>query len=112
MKVKTLIPLFAVLLLFAGCGGNAKNKLAGDWSAVANDLSYRMILQSDGTGEMDIGGISFILKYTADAETITFTIDRDVLIDRYTLSPNRKTLFIKNLFDSGVDVHFTRRRLR
>jgi hypothetical protein len=67
-----------------------------------------MILRKDGTGEMDIGGISFILRYKADAETISFDIEPDILVSEYTLSADRMTLLIKDLFGSGVDVHFSR----
>jgi hypothetical protein len=82
--------------------------LAGDWFAKENNISYRMILQKDGMGEMDVGGISFILRYKADAKTISFYIEPDILVSEYTLSADRMTLLIQDLFGSGVDVHFSR----
>jgi hypothetical protein len=114
VKIKNITGFLLAVLLSAlltgiiGCTGDARNKLAGNWFAKENNISYRMILQKDGTGEMDIGGIYFILRYKADADTISFDVDPDILVSTYTISADRMALLINNLFGSGVDVHFTK----
>lgn len=84
--------------------------MAGTWTAEANGLSYYMTLNKDGAGEMDVGGVRFILNYerSENPDSITITIDTDVYTNLYSLSHNGRTLSIKNLFGAGTDVVFTK----
>jgi hypothetical protein len=96
-----------VFLLCAGCGGNKQNTLAGKWHSVTNDISYYMFLDGDGTGGMNVDGISFILKYETEQDRIIFEVDGDFYLSKYSFSSNGKNLTIKNLFGAGRDITFT-----
>ncbi|MDR1902081.1 MAG: hypothetical protein LBQ88_07375 [Treponema sp.] len=107
MKVKRLYTIFLLVLFFVltGCTGQQKQP-TGNWSSLTNGIPYSMALFKDGTGSMDIGGISFICKYRSDKDMIIFEVDGDTTTHLYTLSPNGKTLEIRNFLESGVNVTF------
>jgi hypothetical protein len=100
--------LSAVLLfLCAACSTN-KEKFAGTWTASSNGIAYYMELESDGTGTMNVGGISFILTYEIDDALIIYMVDGDFYKSIYVFSNKGKTLLLKNMFEAGSDVSFTR----
>lgn len=106
--MKNIITGFLLILLvaFASCVKDPRKKLQGAWSSETNGISYLMILEEDGSGSMNIGGISFICTYQADFESITIEVNTDVATHLYNLSPDGKTLEIRNFLTSGINVTF------
>lgn len=106
MKYATVFLL--VLLLYAGCGGKKKNPFEGTWYSIMNNIEYHMVMDKDGSGIMNVGGVSFIFKYRVEEEMIIFEIDGDMLSNRFSFSSGGKELLMINLFGAGSNVKFSR----
>jgi hypothetical protein len=91
-------------ILFSGCKKSPEQKVLGKWNSVVNGISYSMILEKNGAASMNVGDITFIAKYMIDDESITIEVDTDAVTHLYILSPDGKTLTIKNFLGSGIDV--------
>jgi hypothetical protein len=87
-----------------------KEKFAGTWTSLTNGIGYYMILQSDGTGEMFVDGVTFVLTYEIVDDSIIFQVDTDFYKSTFAFSHRGKTLLIKNMFEAGSDVSFTKRK--
>jgi hypothetical protein len=107
MKKEYRVMLLLVLTCF-GCHRGEKDSLAGTWYGETNDLSYSMVLHEDGTGAMDVGGISFILTYETqrNPDVIILEVDGDIYLSRYVFSNKGKKLTLIGLFVAGRDVTF------
>ncbi|MDR1099846.1 MAG: hypothetical protein LBL28_05125 [Treponema sp.] len=102
--------LLVLLMVCTGCKNDPQKRLEGSWFSETNDVSYYMVLGKDGAGSMNVGGVSFIFTYQADSESFTIEENTDVSTHLYSLSPNGKTLEIRNFLMSGINVTFNKQR--
>jgi hypothetical protein len=110
MKHAVILTVLIFLIVLAGCEKDLRKQFFGEWISIVNDLSYVMELDKKGDGNLNIGGVAFIITYKVDADLLTIESDGGLTISvsLYTLSDRGNTLMIKNFLGAGLDVTFTK----
>ncbi|SEF86789.1 MULTISPECIES: DUF5640 domain-containing protein [Lachnospira] len=105
-KMTTVI--FASVLLFTlvACGGS--KSVVGTWTSVEDDIAYTFVFEKDGTGSLDLSGVSVPFEYKVEDDTITLTMTLlgTTEEDEYTYELSDKTLKLTD--DANVTIELTK----